>query len=428
MIFHKFFALRNWYNRAHPEKKLPDDYDWLTDEVFMTKYKKLFFESLVEMCKKKNTNISNVVFTIDCKHVYIWRHKEQVTYKATRKDSHTKSKFYSYKIFGIVIDKMLPKIIERYGCTILKHSECEADDVVANCVLLLNKGTKYDDDKSISYNLEPIKKDTNIHTDNQRKIYIVATDTDYIQICNRNVILMNLRCDELNSKYLTTHNNNSTYLMSKILSGDISDNIQCCMIRKKFLEENEINKRLKEANVAVLVAEGFEDLMMTTCELRNADSEKGWYLIKALGTARDEVIFQIVEGPKIEIQTERAARGISEFWVPIRTQGLFTGAPVREGDNWITKSIRGVTVILFAYKNSIKVQVDWPLERAVERDAYLQIFEDYGASSRETGTTAIIEIPLFDIGRNDVDRWDEIRPRLVEVGTSAFEIISQPLE
>ena len=264
MIFHKFFALRNWYNRAHPEKKLPDDYDWLTDEVFMTKYKKLFFESLVEMCKKKNTNISNVVFTIDCKHVYIWRHKEQVTYKATRKDSHTKSKFYSYKIFGIVIDKMLPKIIERYGCTILKHSECEADDVVANCVLLLNKGTKYDDDKSISYNLEPIKKDTNIHTDNQRKIYIVATDTDYIQICNRNVILMNLRCDELNSKYLTTHNNNSTYLMSKILSGDISDNIQCCMIRKKFLEEKDYDMKKIYKNINKCAEDNNSDYIKCT--------------------------------------------------------------------------------------------------------------------------------------------------------------------
>lgn len=186
--------------------------------------------------------------------------------------------------------------------------------------------------------------------------------------------------------------------------------------------------RLKEANVAVLVAEDFEDLMMTTCELRNADSEKGWYLIKALGTARDEVIFQIVEGPKIDIQTERAARGVSEFWVPIRAQGLFTGSPVREGDNWITKSIRGVTVYLFAYQNTIKVQVDWPLDRAAERDAYLPKFEDYEASSRETGATAIIEIPLFDFGRNEVDRWDEIRTRLVEVGTSAFEIISQPLE
>lgn len=243
MIFHKFFALRNWYNRAFPDKKLPDDYDWLADEDFMTKYKRQFFVSLVEMCKKKNVNISNVVFAIDCKHIYIWRNKEQVAYKATRKESHTKSKFYSYKIFGIVIDEMLPKIIERYGCIILKHSECEADDVVANCVLLLNKGTKYDDEKSINYNLEPRTKEEKEKTepDTLRKIYVVATDTDYIQICNKNVILMNLRCDELNSKYITMCSDSVTYLMSKILYGDVSDNIQCCMMKKCFLKEKSFN-------------------------------------------------------------------------------------------------------------------------------------------------------------------------------------------
>ncbi len=38
--------------------------------------------------------------------------------------------------------------------------------------------------------------------------------------------------------------------------------------------------RLKEATVAVLVAEDFEDLMITTCNLRNEDSEIGWYLIE----------------------------------------------------------------------------------------------------------------------------------------------------
>lgn len=249
MIFHKFFALRNWYMRAHPEKEIPDDYDWLDDEIFMTKYKKLFFESLVEMCKKKTINISNVVFAIDCKHIYIWRNKEQVAYKATRKDSHTKSKFYSYKIFGIVIDEMLPKIIERYGCTILKHTECEADDVIANCVLLLNKGTKYDDEKSISFNLEPKTNNSKTDTDTQRKIYVVATDTDYIQICNKNVILMDLRCNELNNKYLTMFTNNTTYLMSKILYGDVSDNIQCCMIKKCFLDDKDFNIKIISKNI-----------------------------------------------------------------------------------------------------------------------------------------------------------------------------------
>ena len=106
--------------------------------------------------------------------------------------------------------------------------------------------------------------------------------------------------------------------------------------------------RLKEATVAVLVAEDFEDLMMTTCEFRNADSEIGWFLVKVQGTANEEVIIHAVEGPKVDIQAERAGKPISEFWAPIRIQGLFAGKPVPEGDSWITKATNGISVLLIA--------------------------------------------------------------------------------
>ena len=186
--------------------------------------------------------------------------------------------------------------------------------------------------------------------------------------------------------------------------------------------------RLKKATVAVLVAEDFEDLMTTTCELRNADSAVDWYLIKAQATANNEVIFKTVEGPKVEIKTERTRLVVSEFWAPIRTQGVFSGAPLKEGDNWISKSIKGVAVILCGYKSKIKVEVHWPLDRTEERDAYLNRFSSYETSQRETQLVAIIEIPLFNFGRTEVERWDEIRTRLVDVGTDAYEIISKPLE
>ena len=65
--------------------------------------------------------------------------------------------------------------------------------------------------------------------------------------------------------------------------------------------------RLRDAATAVLVAEDFEELMVATCELRNTDSKISWYLIKASLTANGEVFFQTVEGPKIDIQTDRRA-------------------------------------------------------------------------------------------------------------------------
>ena len=92
-----------------------------------------------------------------------------------------------------------------------------------------------------------------------------------------------------------------------------------------------------------------------------------------------------------------------------------------EGDNWISKSNKGVAVILEAYKGMTKVEVHWPLDRTKERDAYLERFSNYETSQRETGKVAIIEIPLFGFGRAEVERWDEIRKGLVDVGTAAMD-------
>ena len=62
--------------------------------------------------------------------------------------------------------------------------------------------------------------------------------------------------------------------------------------------------RLKEATVAVLVAENFEDLMITTCSLRNEDSEIDWYLIQAQANTHKELSFHHVVRPAIDIQVE----------------------------------------------------------------------------------------------------------------------------
>ena len=114
--------------------------------------------------------------------------------------------------------------------------------------------------------------------------------------------------------------------------------------------------RLKEANVAVLVAEDFEELMIVTCNLRNADSKTDWYLIQAQANSHEELSFHHVVGPSIDIQTERKTEGEeSEFWAPIRRGEfgeLFAGKPVPVGDDgWISKQVRGVEIILSFRKN-----------------------------------------------------------------------------
>ena len=77
--------------------------------------------------------------------------------------------------------------------------------------------------------------------------------------------------------------------------------------------------RLKKADVAVLVAEDFEELMIVTCNLRNEDSKIDWYLIQAQANAHKELSFHHLARPAIDIQTERKAEAEeSEFWAPIR--------------------------------------------------------------------------------------------------------------
>ena len=121
-IFYKFFALRNWYNRAFPDKEIPDEYDWLQDEVFMEKYKKLFFDKIVKICRKNSIDYSNIVFAIDCKHTTIWRNNVYQEYKGTRQESQ-RSKFYAL-VFKLVIEELLP-VFAKYNNTVLKVEECE---------------------------------------------------------------------------------------------------------------------------------------------------------------------------------------------------------------------------------------------------------------------------------------------------------------
>lgn len=183
--------------------------------------------------------------------------------------------------------------------------------------------------------------------------------------------------------------------------------------------------RLKNAQVAALVAEDFEDLMAVTCKLRNEDSGVSWYLIQVRVTDRDEFIFHIVAGPEIDIQTERSGVEYSEFWAPIRDSGLFSGKPVPEKDSWIQKSVNGIGVLLVANKHSTKVQANWPIERSEERDQYFERLEELGGEKRDTRKFALINFPLMDQGTADTDSWDAIRHALVEMGEKVFKIVAE---
>lgn len=220
-LYHRFFALRNWYHRAYPNKvKEPDfnnaTYDWFNDEIFITKYKKLFIANLKKICKKYKITMKNVVFCIDCSHKDIWRLNYNNEYKGTRLESHKKNEFNSFNIFNYIKKDFLIKEQITNGFKILHHEKSEADDIIGLFApYLIKKGFG--------------------------KVYILASDNDYLQICNDNITLLDGNGKILNKR----DKQGEKYLISKILMGDISDNIKCCQINCGFLDNGFIGTNYK---------------------------------------------------------------------------------------------------------------------------------------------------------------------------------------
>ena len=238
-LYYRYFALRNWYNRAYPENIIANpnynsEHNWLEDEIFMCKYKKLFIDNIKKLCKLYKTVLSNTVFCIDCPHKEIWRCELTNEYKGTRLESHKKNQFNSFNIFSYIKKYFLPELQTKCGIKIADCSRCEADDIIGwSAPYLINK--------------------------NYKIIYILGNDNDYLQICNDKIILINgigksiSRCDSSNSNSNnnsisnnSSSNNNykyigEKYLISKILLGDVSDNIKGCSIDTGFLNNNTNN-------------------------------------------------------------------------------------------------------------------------------------------------------------------------------------------
>jgi hypothetical protein len=174
--------------------------------------------------------------------------------------------------------------------------------------------------------------------------------------------------------------------------------------------------RLKEADTAILIAEQFEDLMIVTCNLRNEDSNIDWYLIKAQINRHDEFFFQHIARPNIDIQTERKSVEYSEFWEPVRKDGLFAGKPVPLRDEgWIGKGIRGISLELHFQSNRTYVLTSFRGDNRYERrEAAIELFpeDEFEYELRESPKFANIVFPVMDKGKKDKEHWPEIREKL----------------
>lgn len=189
--------------------------------------------------------------------------------------------------------------------------------------------------------------------------------------------------------------------------------------------------RLKKATVAALVAEDFEDLMITTCSLRNEDSEIDWYLIQAQANTHEELSFHHVVQPARDIQVEKKA-GVeySEFWEPIRREGLFAGKPVPINELQIRKNVQVQGVQLFLALSNHRCYIKLSFEgkdKSENRDEIMELFpeSEYNYEYKESPKFASVIFPVSDKGKKDRDDWPEIREKLVSMGTDIYDKINE---
>ncbi len=191
--------------------------------------------------------------------------------------------------------------------------------------------------------------------------------------------------------------------------------------------------RLKKADVAVLVAEDFEELMIVTCNLRNEDSTIDWYLIQAQANAHEELSFHHVARPAIDIQTEKKTEaGESEFWSPIRRGELgevFKGKPVPiKDERLLDKRVRGVQMTLRLNKNHCSIRLRFQETNRLERrDEIMELFPKppYNYEYKEADESVSVVFPVLNKGIDDRDDWDEIREKLVARGTAIYNKINE---
>jgi 5'-3' exonuclease len=218
-VFYRFFATIKWYSFAYKEEfsNLPQNYNWINNEIIKNKYKKMFLESIIKLVNKKIFNSSNIIFCLDTPKEDLWRTKIQSSYKSKRPE--LKYKFDDVFIYTYNI--LLPEIIKSYNnINIIKINNIEADDIIALISIYFKKNYP------------------------NNKIYLISGDTDFYQLGYENLIFLNYKSKK---KLILTEDEALLELKKKIIFGDKSDCIPS-IITKRIKNKNKLldDEKLKE--------------------------------------------------------------------------------------------------------------------------------------------------------------------------------------
>ena len=190
--FYRFYALINWWKCAKPEEPLDNPGE---NQEFVDKFRKTFVDKMLEIKKKLKIKDAITIVGKDCPREKIWRMKINSKYKANRVYEDT---FTGGPFFAMAYAEEL--FIKGGANAIVEHPELEADD----CLALTTKHI---------HKIYP-----------EAKVYIITSDTDYLQLLDSNTFIYNLKFKEV-KETKTYSGDPKKYLFCKILIGDKVDNI-----------------------------------------------------------------------------------------------------------------------------------------------------------------------------------------------------------
>ena len=230
VIFYRFFATLKWYSLAHKEdyNKIKDNltnYNWLDNDIFITKLEKIFFKSIIDLFDKNLFNETNIYFCFDAiNNNNVWRKQIFENYKINRINICNKynlNSVFNY-IYDIIITLKNQYIINNYKFNYInsiQHNNLEADDIIA-CICLYKRQHK--------------------------NIYILSADKDFYQLGSINVFFIDFRTKIFKN---ISEEEAKNELHKKIIYGDKSDCIPSIVTKtskKKLLNKKYLLNYLKK--------------------------------------------------------------------------------------------------------------------------------------------------------------------------------------
>jgi len=220
-IFYRVFALYTWWNIKNKDKE--ECIDLHNDIDFVERFKKVFVDKILELPNKlgidKKEDIQFIIGK-DCPRQHIWRNHFHSGYKGTRGDSGN-SAIKPGEFFKIVYNESLFESIPYINLLTVYNACMEADDCLAVTSKYLN--TKYP----------------------ESQVYIITSDTDYLQLKRDNTHIYNLKFKTVNTEK-NSLGSPVKDLLYKIIIGDKSDNISPVFSRYKDKNSDDDNKQYKE--------------------------------------------------------------------------------------------------------------------------------------------------------------------------------------